>query len=303
MIEVANAIYNLADYYAVGRVEEGVYLKRSGIYKPVLSLISTNFDDEIEDAILSGVELTICNINQLKKTNEIAKRLCLSAVIHLKIDTGMNRQGLKTKEDIKVFLKEVRRAKNVILKGVYSHLFNNESEKECKKQLDLFLSLTKEIKEKYPDVIRHISASGGVLLGKEYNLDMVRVGLLSYGYNPPCKNQLTVKPILKVYAPVLERKIINANENVGYGDFKVDREEKVTLLRLGYADGFRRKNTNFFKNNLCMDLSFKSGFIEGDYAEIFGEKISLCDLSLTLNTIPYELLVSLTTRAEIIYDK
>ena len=153
------------------------------------------------------------------------------------------------------------------------------------------MQIVKPIKEHNKRAILHISASGGLLLGKKYQLSMVRVGLLLYGYSPIQTDKISVEPIMKVYAKNLLFRNGVKNEYVGYGKDKCNLDN-ISILRLGYADGFLRNNVKPFENNLCMDLSAVN-FNKNDYVLVMDNAL---EYSKKLKTIPYEILVSVSKR-------
>ena len=143
--------------------------------------------------------------------------------------------------------------------------------------------------------ICHISASGGFLSGVQ--ADMVRIGILLYGYKPFKSSLIEVKPIMKVYAPVLKTRHLNANDVALYGDLKSEKDRDISLVRYGYADGLDRKNTQEIFNNRCMDVSAVNGLFSGFYPILEDADM----LAKQYGTISYEILTKVALRAQKIY--
>ena len=289
---VANAIYKIVDCFAVATVTEGVRLRLAGIDKDVLVLTKT-FDDELPHAIQYSLTLTAGDIDDLKRYSREGKRQNVKVKTHIKFDTGMHRQGLSEIDELKAALDFCKRQKYIDCCGLYSHLAKPESDRSRKKAMQKF-TLAKDAAKGYNNIVFHLSASGGFIKGAYF--DMVRIGILLYGYKPFPTDKIKVKPALKVYATIVKKLRIRHGEHALYGDKKVKMDTEIALVRYGYADGLERREIKGQFNNRCMDLTA----IKGDY---HGKK-EICvmenadDAARNYGTISYEILVKCALRAE-----
>ena len=291
LVDISSALYSICDYFAVSLASEASKLRIAGIDKPIL-LLSPATENTIEKLILNDITLSVSTIKELILIAKTAKRLSKKVKVHIAINCGMNRLGFNDNEVVKA-VNFIKKFSFIVLDGAYSHLGCVEDKRFTKSCFNNFLQAVKPIKEYNKRAILHISSSGGLLINKKYQLSMVRVGLLLYGYSPIKTDKIKVEPIMKVYAKNLLSRNNVKGGYVGYGKYKC-KIDNVSILRLGYADGFMRNNANRFENNLCMDLSAVN-FNKNDYVLVMDNAL---EYSKKLKTIPYEILVSVTKRAE-----
>lgn len=293
----ANALYPYADMFAVALISEGVALRNSGVLKPILVLQPVLACD-LDLALRYSLTLTVENLSQLKAIKRAAAKSVKMVQIHIKINTGMNRFGCDNLSELMLMLEFFKKSKNVCLCGIYSHFSDTSDIFSTDMQLQSFIKYANAAKSVFSQITAHISGSGGILLGKKYHLDMVRPGLLLYGYKP-FKSDIKVKPALKVYAKALKSLHVKEGERLGYGAFREDADKDVTLLRLGYADGFMR--TKFGgENNMLMDAAYIEGQKESA-VEILGEEKDADYYAGQWGTISYEVLCSVTRRSEFVF--
>lgn len=294
--KVAGAIYNIVDCFAVATVEEGVKLRLCGIDKDILVLTKT-FNDELFSAVNYNLVLTASSVSDLKRYAVEGARQGVRVKVHLKYDTGMNRQGINGERDLKSALNFCKKNKALDICGLYSHFAYPEKDKSRKAAVDKFSVAQKLVKGYNNNITCHISASGGFLKG-EY-ADMVRIGILLYGYKPFNTDVIKVKPALKVYAPIVMRRNLNRGDHALYGDKRVLKETSATLIRYGYADGLFRKEINGQFNNRCMDLTAATGISKTARRAAVMENADI--LAEKYGTISYEILVKCALRAEKVY--
>lgn len=250
--------------------------------------------------IANNVIITIDELSQLKyavQTNQ--KR------VSLKINTGMNRLGLEPNQLSKAF--EFIDTNNLTVHSVFTHLFNPPT--SAAKQLKIYKNCIAPYYKSHK-FIRHVCASNALSLKKNYHLDMIRVGLGLYGYG----NQ-TLKPIMRVRAPIVAIRDCKAGDYIGYGNTKIKRNCTVATVRAGYADGLRRANNNIYMRvngfkcpllgQICMDMCMLDisnvPARVGDYAYILEDNQDMTMLTKAYKTIPYEVLTSYGKRARRIY--
>ena len=204
----------------------------------------------------------------------------------------MNRLGFDSEITIKKAINFIKNNKYIHIEGAYSHFGYAKDKVYTEKCFQTFKKLSKPVLEYNKNAILHIASSEGLLASKKYQLNMVRIGLLLYGYSPCSTRKIEVEPIMQVYAKNLFNKSGVKDKRLMYGN-KLSSENEVSIIRLGYADGFFRSNANPFINNLCMDLS-ATKISNNNYVLVMDDANKL---SKKLNTIPYEILVLVTKRA------
>lgn len=293
--KVANAVYNIVDCFAVATVEEGVKLRFSGIDKAILVLTRIS-DCELPRAVNYSLTLTAGALSDLKRYAREGKKQGVRVKTHIKFDTGMHRQGISDLKELKTSLSYCKKNKYLDLCGLYSHFARPESERSRKAAVKKFL-IAKNLVKGYNNITCHISASGGFIKGEYF--DMVRIGILLYGYKPFKTDVIKVKPAMKVYAPVVATRELKRGDCALYGDKRVKKNTQIALIRYGYADGLFRKEIKGQFNNRCMDLTAITGAKCGaGYAAVM---LDAEKAARKYSTISYEILVKCALRAEKVY--
>ncbi|MBM3160816.1 MAG: alanine racemase [Bacteroidetes bacterium] len=303
-----------ADYLGVAYSDEGVELRKAGIKLPIL--VMNPEEDGYENCMAYNLEPAVYSQEQLEEL--ISELIYLGAErmpIHLKIDTGMHRLGIKP-EELSEVLEVIQAQPEVQLKGVYSHLAAADYPSNhlfTAQQIELFKSCVEQIQSYNSDVIFHLCNSEGALHFPSAQFDMIRVGIGLYGISkdPVISEQL--KPVLEWKSVVSQVKEIPAGESVGYGrSYLVEKNTVIAIVPVGYADGFRRNLSNgkgavYLKGQrcetvgrVCMDMIMVNttglDVKEGDEVEIIGEHQKIEQLAQAMETIPYEVLTSLSKR-------
>ena len=307
------------DYLGVANVEEGVALRESGIKTPVQVFTLSS----VEQAPLSvrySLEPTICAKADADLLNRCAQRAKRTLPVHLKIDTGMNRIGVRVR-DLAVLLKHLGTMRRLEIKGVYTHFatadwqdktFTKQQLAEFHKGLEILRKSGLE-----PELL-HCAGSAGILDLPESHLSMVRAGIMMYGYYPSrqTSESVRIKPVLSLKSRVSLVKWIDKGESVSYGRrFFAPRRTRIATVPLGYADGYFRLLTGQsyaivgkkkfpIVGTICMDqLMIDVGRQDvrlGDEAIFIGRQgrtsISAWDLAVTLGTIPYEICTNISSR-------
>jgi alanine racemase len=233
----------------------------------------------------------------------------------------MNRLGFSA-NDIPSLVEKIDNQQGVTVKSVFSHLAGSDSSKLddfTESQIQRFKEeasfLEKELE--YP-VLKHILNSAGIERFPEAQLDMVRLGIGLYGISSVNKNAL--KPVATLKTHILQIREVKQTETVGYNrNGTLRRDSRIACLPIGYADGLDRRFGNRngyvliadkkcpFIGNICMDICMvdvtDTPAKEGDEAIIFGEKLTIEELAEQLQTIPYEILTSISPRVKRIYFK
>ncbi len=292
LIEISSSLYNICDYYAVSMLIECEKLRISGIDKPII-ILTPPTPSTVDKLILNDIIIPVGSIKDLILVYKSARKLNKKVKVHFSINSGMNRLGFDSEMEINKAIKFIKNNSFVILDGGYSHFGLVEDKKHTESCFNKFKELVKPIKEHNQNAIIHVSSSGGLLLSPKYQLDMVRVGLLIYGYSPIKTKKTTVEPIMEVFAKNLLLRSGVLGKNFMYGKVK-SKLNKVSIIRLGYADGFCRSNTSDFASNLCMDLSAVKDSNNEYISVLKNAEIT----AKQLNTIPYEVLTSVSKRAK-----
>lgn len=281
--EVSRYIEDLADGFCVAVADEGAALRIAGVTKPVLVFTPPLGADDVKKCAFYDLTVTVNSAKTAYLTENLP--------CHIKVNTGMNRAGCNLSE-----LGETLAALDPSrIEGVYSHLYAPENAAAAYKQLALFKSAEKLVKERAPQAAAHLSASGGILRGGGYLCDGGRAGILLYGYAPYGFSPSGFKPALKVYArKIQDTKFIGGG--IGY-NLADKRYGELSVYRLGYADGFKR-NVPLGEKTLCMDSFIRAG----------GEELRLVmsdadAYARECGTISYEVLTSVTRRSERIYER
>lgn len=314
--------YYKIDYLCVAYSDEGVILRQNGIYIPIMVMnISNNSYDDIinynlEPEIYSLKILTIF-LNKLKEKKYIKKKFS----IHIKIDTGMHRLGFQ-KFEIHNLIKKIK--KNMLyidVKSIFTHLVATENKKDYNfilKQINLFEQCYKQIIEQLDcNPLKHVLNTHGVINYLNYQFDMVRIGIGIYGLLSN-NNKHVLKNVITLKSKISQIICLKKGDSVGYNRIFIAKKNiKIGTLPIGYADGIFRKlgNTNFsvLINNkkikiigaICMDMMMinikQNNYNEGQEVIIYGEKNSINNIAKLCETIPYEILTSISVRIKRIF--
>lgn len=291
IVECSRAIYDIVDCFAVSTLNEAIKLRYAGIDKEVLMLLPPS-KDEIGVLIRHGIIITVDNVKRLNEVNEVAVAIGKTALIAIAVNTGMNRLGIDGLSDLNAMLYTcVKNVKSLKITDIFSHFADNYDLSFTQKQYERFLPFVKRIKL-YFDVKAHISASGGLLLGG-YNLDMVRAGIMLYGYLPFASDKIKLKKVMTVKAQIINNRFLYKGERLLYGKYNLKNNCLINIINYGYTDCGKRKYMQGSVNNLCMDVS----------ASVNGGRVLLDadELAKENGTISYDVLTNATSRCELIY--
>lgn len=304
----------------VAFVEEGMALRRAGITVPIL-VLGGILGRQVGQLIQHDLEITVSSLDKLRKVEAAAERLGRKAVVHLKIDTGMERIGVHS-YSCGPMIEAAVASSWCTVKGVYSHLAcaDDPTSAMTALQLERFLEACAHFERiGAPMPIRHLANSGGVLHYPETWLDMVRPGIMLYGVlpDPGAHRTVDVKPALSLISQVVYFKTVLAGHPVGYGaTWAPPHDTHVVTVPIGYGDGYPRALSNRGEvlirghrrpivGRLCMDQFMVdlgpdgSAYVEDDVVLIGtqgGETISVEDVAKRAGTIGYEILTRLNER-------
>lgn len=253
MIELAPIVESLVDFIAVDSINEAQALKSSGVAKPILILGYTRLEN-MQQLLNNGFHQVVADFEILKRLGELAFKNQKVAKVHLKVETGTNRQGLFI-NDLNKFIVHIKNNQNINLSGLSTHYANIEDTTDhtyAFRQLELFKNAAIIVeKSGFSDVIKHTACSAAAVLYPETYFDMIRLGIGQYGlWSSPetfvsakQKNvQINLKPVLSWKTIVAQIKTLPAGSYISYGcTEKVEEPTKIAILPVGYYDGFDRK--------------------------------------------------------------
>jgi alanine racemase len=321
--EVARVLeFARADYLGVAYADEGVVLRQAGIRLPILVLNAAL--ESLHTLQRYQLEPEVYDLATLEHIREHYPDLS----VHLKLDTGMHRLGLSA-DEAAALAASPERLRGLKLAGLLSHLsaaddpahdaFSRHQLDRFEQQSNLILQAWRLVNPNQPAPLRHVLNSAGMLRFPEAAYDMVRLGIGLYGHDPSALFRDRLRPVSKLLTTVAQIRVVPAGESVGYGRAAVlDKPTRVATLTIGYADGFRRslgKGVGAVSaygrrlpilGNVCMDMCMVDASAvpqlqEGDAVEVFGGQISLEELAGWIQTIPYEVLTSVSSRVKRVY--
>lgn len=321
ILEVAKflAQENVA-YFGVAYADEGVALRKGGITLPILVMNPepAAFDDLID----YDLEPSIYSSNLLDQfIHQLILRQKTHFPIHLKLDTGMNRLGFR-QEELPDLIAQLTTQPEVYVRTVFSH-FSVADELNQKaytdRQLDQFKSMTNFIQQEIGySFKRHISNSAGAYHYPEAQFDMVRLGIGLFGLLESNHPILGLENVLELRTQFSQIRKIEPGESVGYArNYKAEKTTYIGIIPVGYADGLRRSlgNGNWsvvvqdktypIIGNICMDMCMvelgEDFYPTETEVSIFSTKNSVFEMSRILNTIPYEIISTISTRVQRVY--
>jgi Alr-MurF fusion protein len=317
--EIANTLeYQKVDYLAVAFADEGVILRQAGISAPIIVM---NPEEEGFRAMVDyHLEPEIFSFGELARFTGFLKISQIEGFpVHIKLDSGMHRLGF-SESQVPELCSELIKNNYISIQSVFSHLAASDEVQHdlfTNEQVNRFRKMSQQIISALGrPVDRHILNSMGVERFSDAQFEMVRLGIGLYGVNE--FNQTQMRNVSSLKTRILQLKTVAAGETVGYGrKGLVEKDKKIAILPIGYADGYSRKlgngkgrvwiNGMFAKiiGNICMDMCMVDitgiDAKEGDDVEIFGDHIAVSELAGITNTIPYEILTSISSRVKRIY--
>lgn len=319
--EIAKLLeHHKVDYLGVAFADEGISLKNAGIRVPIMVLNpeTTSFTAIIQHHL----EPEIYSVKGLKAFLKIAEQKKLKHFpIHIKIDTGMHRLGFE-EDNMEDLIQILKGNETVQIKSILSHMATSDDlnhDAFSKSQIALFEKLSTKIQtELNIKSIRHILNTSGIANYPEAQYDMVRLGIGLYGISNDEEEQKELENVGTLKSVISQIRTIDKGESVGYGRrFIADRSTKVATIPIGYADGIRRSWGNGVGyvtingkqakiiGSICMDMLMVDvtdiDCKEGNTVIVFGENPTVPFMAKELNTIPYEILTSISQRVKRVF--
>ena len=303
----------------VAYAHEGIALRQAGIESPILLF----FDRDTADVCIKyNLTPSIFDVASAKKLSKEAYKQNRTIPVHIKVDTGMGRVGLDLKKAEKE-IAEIVNLKNIAVEGLFSHFSDADLQDKdfANLQLERFRSLIKKLKKKKITFrYIHMANSAAILTMPDTHFDLVRPGIMLYGY--ACCERGKIKPVLSLKSSIILLKKVPAGTPIGYGrTFITERKSTIATIPIGYADGYSRKLSNNgdvlicgkrapVVGRICMDTIMVdvTGIPDVSYRSevvLIGsqgkEHITADELAEKTGTIPYEILTSIGERVKRVY--
>lgn len=328
-IEIAKTLQeHRVDYLAVAVADEGVALRQAGITQniivmnPEMSSFKTLFDYDLEPEVYS--------FRLLEALIRAARAQGITGwPVHIKLDTGMHRLGFgvtpRTDKDGPTEMERVidilKHQQALIPRSVFTHFVGADSDDFdafSSQQFELFDKASRQLQAAFSHkILRHIDNSAGIEHFPERQLDMCRLGIGLYGVEP-YNTVSSLRCVSTLKTTILQIRNVPKDDTVGYSrKGTLTRDSRIAAIPIGYADGLDRHLGNRhgycivngqkadYVGNICMDVALIDvtdiDCKEGDHVEIFGNQLPVNVLSSILETIPYEVLTSVSNRVKRIY--
>lgn len=306
------SVLNKFDIVAVALVDEAVELRVTGYDKEIFVLNQPD-KEEISKIVKYSITVGASDLSFIKKLSEKSK----NSKIHIEVDTGMGRTGVNPK-NLNSFINEVKKYQNIQVEGLYTHFSSADTDIEyTENQLKIFdecITIMQNILGEIKYI--HSSASNGILNFSKSSYNLVRPGIILYGYQADDNTfqKLNLKPVCKLKSKITFLKEVDENTSISYSRrFITTRKSKIATIPVGYADGLRRELSNkgfVVINNkkapivgtVCMDsIMVDVTDIEdtslGDDVYIWdNDIITLEDIADLTETINYEILSTISSR-------
>jgi len=308
-----------AGMLAVGTVAEGAELRDAGIETPLLVTVQPS-REALPAVIEYGLRVMVSDVALAERLGELARRANHVVPVHVKVDTGMGRQGLSADEAVDS-LRQLTRISHIDIEGIATHFSVAEVADDpfTLNQIRTFRRLLKQaVKAGIPYEFAHAANSAALVNYAPSLLDMVRPGLLTYGVWPAeGAPTFAVQPVLRWETTVVLIKDLVAGASVGYGRTYITRERtRAALLPVGYADGYKYQLGNAadvlirgrrcpIRGSVCMDqmvvdVTHVPEVRVGDTAVLIGadgdETVTVTELAQRAGTVPHDILAGLGRR-------
>ena len=319
-IEVCKTLQDhKVDYLAVAVADEGVALRQAGIHSHIM--IMNPEMTAFHDLFAYNLEPEVYSFKLLHALIHAANHEGITNFpVHIKLDTGMHRLGFDPEADVEQLIDALSQQSAVRPVSVFSHFVGSDGDTFddfTAHQFALFDKASLRLQQAFPHrILRHICNSAGIERFPQYHLDMVRLGIGLYGINP--FDNSVINTISTLRTTILQIRDVPSTDTVGYSRWgKLSRNSRIAAIPIGYADGLSRHLGNrkgyclvggrkaSYVGNICMDVCMLDvtdiPCQPGDEVEVFGDNLPVTVLSDLLDTIPYEVLTSVSERVKRVY--
>ncbi len=331
MIPVARAAMDAgAEWLAVAMPEEAEELREGGFVCPILVMGKSNAAQK-KLAVKLGLYNCVSDAREIEEFSAISLEDNKKAFIHVKVDTGMGRIGVRSHDEFKRMLRVFHTHENVCFEGIFTHFACSDAKDKAFtiRQDTLFKDYIRAARESGFAPMVHASSSAAVMDLPEMNYDAIRLGISLYGYYPSeyvRSEEVVLKPVMRVISEISHIKEIEAGDTVGYGaTYKAEKKTLVATLPIGYGDGYSRLLSNCGRvivlsggktcyasviGRVCMDqimidITDVKNAACGDRVVVMGyagdKKVDADEIAKLTGTISYEVLLSYSKRVPRVY--
>jgi alanine racemase len=316
--EIASVLqFHRVDYLGVAYVDEGVELRKNGIVVPIM--VMNPEESSFDQMLRYDLEPEIYSFQQLEQFAQLVRMQPSEKIfgIHIKVDTGMHRLGF-VKDELSDLIKVLQTLSKIRVLSIFSHLAASDQPELAEFSESQFQAFDMAYEKLIEGIgyapMRHILNSSGIENYANHQYEMVRVGIGMYGVS----QKGSLRSVTKLKTRISQIKLIKEGESVGYNRSHIaDKLTMIAILPIGYADGLNRKLG--FNNGqvsiqgqlvpiigaICMDMCFVDitgvKVKVGDEVEVFGDLPTISDVAKKLETIPYEVLTSVSRRVKRVY--
>jgi Alr-MurF fusion protein len=320
--EIASVLqFHNTDYLGVAYADEGVELVKAGIHLPVMVMNAE--ESSFQSVVDYNLQPVIYSFGLLHKLEAYLKEQGVQSYpVHLEIETGMNRLGFSLFQTEEL-AKYISSSTSFRVQSVFSHLAASEDPSQddfTRQQVELFREAIQIIQQYIPyPFLKHISNSAAIVRHPLLQMDMVRLGIGLYGIEIDDDHLLELIPVATLRSTIAQIRHIKKGETVSYNRRgKANRDSVIATVRIGYADGYSRQFGNGVGKMLvngklapvigtvCMDMTMLDvtdikEVREGDDVILFGSELPVQEVAGWVNTIPYEIMTSVSQRVKRIY--
>jgi len=320
---------NGADRLAVAVLDEAIELRHAGFKVPIFVLGYTQ-PERAEEVVKHDLEQSVYSLEAAEALSRYAAAQNKTALVHIKVDTGMGRIGLQANAEAVEIIKSIHALPGIKIKGIFTHFaVADEVDKSyTQMQFDKFKWIYTELEKQGIQIdIKHCGNSATIIDLPDMHLNMVRAGIMLYGLAPSTDvmlNKLELKQVMSLKVRITHVKEIEAGQSVSYGRrFIAEKTSKIASLPIGYADGYTRllsgKAEALIKGKrvpvvgrICMDQCMidVTGIEDvkvGDEVVLFGQQgsgfISIDEIAEKLGTINYEVVCMISRRVPRVYTQ
>lgn len=327
-VTFAEEFDDLADYYGVACIDEGVELRRAGITKPILILGNTD-EEDFETAIENDITMAVYNADKCKLLSDTALKLGKKAKVHIKADSGMSRIGFQCNDEGVKEASKLLHMEGLNVEGIFTHFAKADTvdKNDAIGQRTRFNEFINALTERgFIFSIKHIDNSAGAMELHSKGFDMMRLGIAIYGLEPSeeMNKELALKPAMTLKAHITHIKTLEPGRGISYGwTYVTEKSMRVATVSAGYADGYPRAQSNVGRvlirgkyapilGRVCMDqfMVDVSDISEAELRDeviLFGTdgvlSIPVEEVAEPANSFNYELVCNIARRVPRVYFK